>query len=197
MRNPALEVPFRTLAVRRRAEGDDPGLARAQMFSDVFDRAILAGGVAALEQNQDALALGDQMALELDQLDLQEAQGRAVFRLFVGLVGLARHAAPLLRGRDENRRPSQTHNSGKSAISAARSSVAASGRAQLRTGTPGTGWELPPISGFCPADGVIVRPERLPMCPLSVNCCSAIGDRERMSALFWMRASPPAKALVS
>jgi hypothetical protein len=40
------------------------------MLDYVLDDPVLAGGVAALDEDDDALAVGDQMALELDQLDL-------------------------------------------------------------------------------------------------------------------------------
>jgi len=72
------------------------------MLDDMLDHAILARRVAALDENQDAVAVPDQMALQLDQLDLQFVQvppvavlGRVVVR-----AGFA-HA--LLRGAGHHR----------------------------------------------------------------------------------------------
>jgi len=48
------------------------------MLDDVLDRAVLAGGVAAFEDDQDAPALGDDLSLQLDELDLQLDQLAAI-----------------------------------------------------------------------------------------------------------------------
>ena len=42
----------------------------AQMRDDALDAAAFAGRVAALKQYQDTVAVGDEMTLQLDELDL-------------------------------------------------------------------------------------------------------------------------------
>src|SRR6266699_1264959 len=44
----------------------------------MLDHTVLAGGVAALEEDEDAVAARDQAALKLDQLDLQLVQVTAI-----------------------------------------------------------------------------------------------------------------------
>src|SRR6266567_5110968 len=44
----------------------------------MLDHPVLAGGVAALEEDEDAVAARDQAALKLDQLDLQLVQVTAI-----------------------------------------------------------------------------------------------------------------------
>src|ERR1700687_3861408 len=70
------------------------------MFDDMLDHPILAGGIAALDQHQDAVTPRDQAALKLDQLDLQQAQVSpiAVLRLVGVRAGFA-HLSPLPRAR--------------------------------------------------------------------------------------------------
>ena len=53
VRDVALEVPLRLLAVRRRGQRDDGRAARVQRLGQALDRAALAGGVAALEDQHD------------------------------------------------------------------------------------------------------------------------------------------------
>ncbi|MNZ96418.1 hypothetical protein D3C78_1156100 [compost metagenome] len=72
----ALEIPRR--AVGGFAEGDDAGFARAQVLDDALDRAVLAGRVAALEDDQDLVVALDEVPLQLDQFDLQFVQGLLV-----------------------------------------------------------------------------------------------------------------------
>ena len=49
------------------------------MLGDALDRAVLAGGVASFEDDEQFPALGDDMALQLDQLNLQMMQFFIVF----------------------------------------------------------------------------------------------------------------------
>ena len=44
------------------------------MLDDMLDHAILARRVAALDEDEDSVAMPDQMALQLDQFDLQFVQ---------------------------------------------------------------------------------------------------------------------------
>ena len=74
MRHVALEVPLRPLAVVRRGQRHHAADARIQPLRDALDRAALAGRVAALEQDHDLLARGDDPVLQLDQLGLQAEQ---------------------------------------------------------------------------------------------------------------------------
>ncbi len=70
----ALEVPFGGLAVGRLGQGDHAGVARRQVLGHPLDGAVLAGGVAALEDDQRLLALADRPDLRFDQVDLQPPQ---------------------------------------------------------------------------------------------------------------------------
>ena len=90
----ALEIPFGEVAVGRFARRVDDGLARAHVLDQTLDRAVLAGAVAAFEDDEHARAVFDQLALQLHQLDLQLAQGAAVVRVqavfFVVVHGILR-----------------------------------------------------------------------------------------------------------
>src|SRR5262245_56004417 len=67
-----LEVPLLLLAVARLGERDDTCVPRVEMLHEPLDRAALANGVAALEQ-QHVLGLSVVgPVLELQQLDLQQ-----------------------------------------------------------------------------------------------------------------------------
>ena len=63
MRDVALEVPLRALALGRRAERDGPHDAWVGLLGDPLDRAALAGRVAALEDDDDAQPAVDDPAL--------------------------------------------------------------------------------------------------------------------------------------
>ena len=80
----ALEVPLRPLPLGRRGQGDDAGDAGVQVLRDALDRPALAGRVAALEDDDDALPRRAHPLLELDELALEPQQ--------LGLVAGARHA---------------------------------------------------------------------------------------------------------
>ncbi|MCP1750943.1 hypothetical protein M2226_001983 [Bradyrhizobium elkanii] len=66
-----LEIPRRAIMVGWLSERYDAGLARAQMLDDTLDRAVLSGGIPALEDNQNPVAVFDDVSLDLDELDLQ------------------------------------------------------------------------------------------------------------------------------
>jgi hypothetical protein len=55
VRDVALKVPLRALAVVRRRQRDDAADARVQPLRDALDRAALAGGVAAFEDHHHTL----------------------------------------------------------------------------------------------------------------------------------------------
>ena len=84
----ALEVPLGPLALGGRGQRGDARDPGAEVLGDPLDRAALAGGVAALEDDDDALALGPDPLLDLDQLGLQPEQ--------LGLVDLAGHGQAVL-----------------------------------------------------------------------------------------------------
>ena len=91
MRDVALEVPLRPLALGRRRQGDDAADARVEALGDALDGAALARRVAALEQHDQLVAGVLHPVLQLDQLRLQPEQlveiDPAVDRRFVLQVG--------------------------------------------------------------------------------------------------------------
>ncbi len=86
MRDIALEVPLRALALARRRQRRDAADARVEPLRDALDDAALAGGVAALEQHHDLELLVADPVLQLDQLALQPQQ-LAEIELAVVVVG--------------------------------------------------------------------------------------------------------------
>ena len=75
----ALHVHLRLLAVGRRGQRHQPEHARADAFGDGLDGAALAGGIAALEDDDDAQALVLDPFLQLAELALELAQFLLVF----------------------------------------------------------------------------------------------------------------------
>ena len=69
----ALEVPLGLLHVGGHRQCDDPGAAGVEVLHEPLDRAALAGGVAALEDDGHLLAGVLDPDLQLEQLDLQVA----------------------------------------------------------------------------------------------------------------------------
>ena len=78
-----LEVPLGPLALRRRRQRDDAGHPRVEVLRDPLDGAALAGGVAALEDDDQPLPGRGHPLLQGDELGLQPQE--------LALVGLARH----------------------------------------------------------------------------------------------------------
>ena len=83
VRDVALEVPLRLLALRRRGQGHHPAHPWAGPLGDPLDHAALAGGVAPLEDHDELQALGPdvllhdhELALELQQLFLELLGGQ-------------------------------------------------------------------------------------------------------------------------
>src|SRR5579883_1563264 len=121
MRDIALKIPGMPVAVGGRPERHDARLARAQMLGDVLDRAVLAAGVAPLEDDENALLIGDDPALQLDEFDL-ELQERLLIGVLAQLLRARRflgslcHLASPLRGTPKNRsfsdRPASAGRSG-------------------------------------------------------------------------------------
>ena len=74
MRDVALEIPLRALALARRRQRGDAADARIEALRDALDDAALAGGVAPLEQHHDFELLVDDPVLQLDELALQPQQ---------------------------------------------------------------------------------------------------------------------------
>ena len=74
IRNITLEVPRRTVPVRGFAEGDNAGFAWTQVLDNALDRAVLAGRIPALQDDQDLVIAFDEVPLQLDQFDLEFAQ---------------------------------------------------------------------------------------------------------------------------
>ena len=69
-----LEVPLRALAFGRDRQGDDPGDPGVEELRDPFDRAALARGVTALEDDDDTLPGRLHPLLDGDELLLQALQ---------------------------------------------------------------------------------------------------------------------------
>ncbi|MNL45623.1 hypothetical protein D3C87_1682840 [compost metagenome] len=82
MRGVTLEIPLRQFAIVRLGQGDDAGLARGHELGHALDGPVLAGGVAALEDDDDLQSLFDGPGLGFDQLDLQG--GQSVFVVILG-----------------------------------------------------------------------------------------------------------------
>src|SRR4030095_14928211 len=78
----ALHVHLRLLAVRRSRKGDDAEYTRADTLSDRPDGTSLAGGIAALENDNDAQSLVLDPFLEVAQSGLELAQFLLVFFIF-------------------------------------------------------------------------------------------------------------------
>ena len=74
VRDVALDVHLRLLALGRRREGDDPERPRAHPLGDRLDRAALAGGVPALEHDADLGARGLHPLLHRHELAVQQAE---------------------------------------------------------------------------------------------------------------------------
>jgi hypothetical protein len=70
----ALEIPLRALALVGSRQRGDPADARIEALRDPLDDAALAGGVAALENDDDLELLVQHPVLQLDQLALQPEQ---------------------------------------------------------------------------------------------------------------------------
>jgi hypothetical protein len=64
----------RTVSVGGFSKCDDARLARTQMLHNALDHTVLAGGVATFQDDQDLIIALDEMALQLDQFDLQLVQ---------------------------------------------------------------------------------------------------------------------------
>jgi hypothetical protein len=73
VRQVPLEVPLAALALGRPLERDDPGTAGVEVLGEALDRAALAGGVPALEDDDELLPRLLHPVLQLEQLDLQAA----------------------------------------------------------------------------------------------------------------------------
>ena len=67
----ALEIPLAALDLGRLLQRDDARAARIEVLHEALDRAALAGGVAAFEQDDDLLPGRLDPRLQLQQLDLQ------------------------------------------------------------------------------------------------------------------------------
>ena len=84
----ALEVPIGALAFGRTAQRHDSADAGVHALGDPLDDAPFAGGVAALEQDDDFQPLVLDPFLQLDEFDLQPGQFRFVDFVFqLGAVG--------------------------------------------------------------------------------------------------------------
>src|SRR5258708_14295663 len=73
-RHEALKIPLVRLAVGRLGRREDSRFPRAHMRDHIFDRAVLAGAVASFEDDQNARFGFYQIALQLDEFDLERAQ---------------------------------------------------------------------------------------------------------------------------
>ena len=90
----ALHVDLRLLPVGRRRQRDDAEDPRADPLGQALDHAALAGGVAALEDDDDARAARLHPGLQMGDLDLQAGELR-----LVGLVARLLRLGRVRRGR--------------------------------------------------------------------------------------------------
>ena len=67
----ALKEQLCLLAIRRRGQGDHAKHARTDLFRDRLDRAALAGGIPAFEQDDDPELVRLHPFLEVAKLDLE------------------------------------------------------------------------------------------------------------------------------
>ncbi len=100
MRDVALHVHLRLLAVRRRGQRDVTEYARADSFGERADRPTLSGGVAPLEDDDDPVALVLDPLLQEAQLTLKLAQLLRVL-LVLHPTGCGAHARDLIHSQDE------------------------------------------------------------------------------------------------
>ena len=91
-----LEVPLPRFRLGWTRQRDHMGGARVEMRGEPVDRAALAGGVAALEDDHDALAVLLHAGEHVNEFDLKSAQ-LLVISLAAELVGI-REAARTQRG---------------------------------------------------------------------------------------------------
>ena len=96
MRDVALEVPLRALAVVGRGQRRDTADPRIEALGDALDHAALAGGVAALEEHDHLELVVLDPVLQLHQLALQAEQ------LLEIDVAVDRRVSVLRRGSDLN-----------------------------------------------------------------------------------------------
>ena len=90
VRDIALKVPLRALALVRLFERDDARPARIEVLHEPLDRAALARGVAALEQHDDLLAGFLDPVLRLQELGLQRQHAVEIGALGnIRLVGIS------------------------------------------------------------------------------------------------------------
>ena len=64
--------------VRWFSERDDASFAWAQMLDDALDRAVLSSSILALENDQDPVAVLDDVPLDLNEFNLQVVQRGAI-----------------------------------------------------------------------------------------------------------------------
>ncbi len=84
IRHIALEVPLRLISGGGFVQRHHAGIARREVLDDALNGAILARAVAPFEQDENAVALGNEVLLELHQLDLQGFEGFAITVIGVG-----------------------------------------------------------------------------------------------------------------
>src|SRR5207244_13421099 len=74
LRDVALEIPLRLLALRRSRKGDDPTHAGIQALGDGLDDAALTRGITSFEDDHHPQPLLADPFLELDQLELESGE---------------------------------------------------------------------------------------------------------------------------
>src|SRR4029079_8606246 len=92
----ALEIPLSLFALARRGKRDDAALARVEHMREHVDRAALAGGVAAFEQDDDALPGLRHPARHRAELLGQWLQELLI--LLLAELALAAHSSPRSAG---------------------------------------------------------------------------------------------------
>ena len=75
------------------------------MFAHTLDHTVLSGRISPFEDDQNTLAMGDDLALYLDQFDLQRAQLLLVFAFGYFLLSRTGHVALRLFSCDNRTNP--------------------------------------------------------------------------------------------
>src|SRR6516164_7252994 len=76
----SLKVPGSVIPVGGLAQRNDASFARAEMFDDPLDRAVLSACVTPLEYDQHLVPVLDDVPLNLGELNLEIAKRRLVVR---------------------------------------------------------------------------------------------------------------------
>ena len=80
-----LKIPRSTIPIGGFGERDNTGFTRAEMLDKAFDRSIFACRITALEYDKHPVVVLDDVALNLNQFDLELAERRFVTGMALAL----------------------------------------------------------------------------------------------------------------